>query len=63
MAYAESDGEGQVLVAEFRKGLQKLGWAEGHNIRFDYRWAALDTELMRRYVKELTSQLFAALLD
>jgi ABC-type uncharacterized transport system substrate-binding protein len=55
MSYAESDREGQVFVAEFRKGLEKLGWAEGRNIRFDYRWAALDAELMQRFAKELTA--------
>jgi putative ABC transport system substrate-binding protein len=55
MAYAESDGEGQAFVAEFQKGLQKLGWAEGRNIQFDYRWTALDTELTQRFAKELTA--------
>ena len=39
MAYAESDPEGQAWVAAFREGLQKLGWAEGRNIRIDTRWA------------------------
>jgi len=55
MSYAESDRDGQVLVAQFQKELQKLGWAEGRNIRFDYRWAALDAELMQRFAKELTA--------
>ena len=55
MNFAERDGEGQAFVAEFQKGLQKLGWAEGRNIRFDYRWAALDAELMQRFAKELTA--------
>jgi putative tryptophan/tyrosine transport system substrate-binding protein len=55
MAYAESDGEGQAFVAEFQKGLQKLGWAEGRNIQFDYRWTALDAELTQRFAKELTA--------
>src|SRR5436305_14256686 len=55
MNYPESDGEGKAFVAEFQKGLQKLGWAEGHNIRFDYRWAALDAELSQRFAKELTA--------
>jgi hypothetical protein len=32
MAYAESDPEGQALVAAFREGLQKLGWTESRNI-------------------------------
>ena len=40
MGYAESDQEGQAFVAAFREGLQKLGWAEGRNIRLDFRWAA-----------------------
>jgi putative tryptophan/tyrosine transport system substrate-binding protein len=54
MAYAESDREGQALVAGFREGLQKLGWAEGRNILIDYRWGAPDdAESMQRYAKEL----------
>src|SRR5262245_19607662 len=42
MALAESDSEAQAWVAAFREGLQKLGWAEGRNIRIDTRWAALE---------------------
>jgi putative tryptophan/tyrosine transport system substrate-binding protein len=53
--FAESDREGQAFVAAFREGLQKLGWVEGRNIRIDYRWAALDTELMQRFAKELVA--------
>jgi ABC-type uncharacterized transport system substrate-binding protein len=34
-------------------GLQKVGWAEGHNIQIDVRWAALDTDTMQRFAKEL----------
>jgi putative tryptophan/tyrosine transport system substrate-binding protein len=55
VAYPESDPEGQAFVAAFREGLQKLGWVEGRNIRIDYRWAALDTELMQRLAKELVA--------
>jgi putative tryptophan/tyrosine transport system substrate-binding protein len=56
MAYAENDPEGQANVAAFREGLQKLGWAESHNIRIDYRWAGLDAEAMQRFAKELVAQ-------
>jgi putative ABC transport system substrate-binding protein len=53
--FAESDQEGQTFVAAFREELQKLGWAQGRNIRIDYRWAALDTELVQRFAKELVA--------
>ena len=55
MAYAESDPEGQVWIAAFREGLQKLGWAESRNIRIDYRWGASDVELMQQFAKELVA--------
>ena len=55
MGFAESDREGQAFVAAFREGLKKLGWAEGRNIRIDYRWTALDKELMQRFAKELVA--------
>ena len=56
MASAESDREGLDRIAAFRDGLQKLGWAEGRNIRIDARWATPgDTEAMQRSAKELVA--------
>jgi hypothetical protein len=56
MASAESDQEGQARVTAFREGLQKLGWAEGHNIRIDYRWTTPgDAEATQRFAKELVA--------
>jgi putative ABC transport system substrate-binding protein len=55
MALAESDREGQAFVAAFREGLQKLGWAEGRNIRIDTRWATPDLESIQRLAKELVA--------
>ena len=55
MGFAESDREGQAFVAAFREGLQKLGWAEGRNIRIDYRWTALDKQLIQQFAKELVA--------
>ncbi len=51
MGFAESDREGQALVAAFHEGLQKLGWAEGRNIRVDIRWAP-DVESMQRIARD-----------
>jgi putative ABC transport system substrate-binding protein len=55
MAYAESDPEGQAWVAAFRERLQKLGWAEGRNIRIVTRWATPNVEAMQRFAKELVA--------
>jgi len=55
MAYAKSDPEAQAWVAAFREALQKLGWAEGRNIRIDTRWATADVESIQRFAKELVA--------
>jgi putative ABC transport system substrate-binding protein len=56
MGYAEGDREGQVRIAALLEGLQKLGWAEGRNIRIDYRWAAPDdAKSLQRFAKELVA--------
>ena len=53
MSFAERDRRGRADVAAFREGLQKLGWAEGRNLQIEFRWAASDAALMRRFAKEL----------
>jgi putative ABC transport system substrate-binding protein len=35
------------------QGLQQLGWADGRNVRIDYRWANGDIDRMRAFAKEL----------
>ena len=40
----------------FRESLQKLGWAEGRNVRIDTRWPIpADVESMQRFAKELVA--------
>ena len=34
---AENDPEMKERIAGLRQGLEKLGWAEGSNLRIDYR--------------------------
>jgi putative ABC transport system substrate-binding protein len=53
MDLAETDPEGRARVASFRSGLEELGWIEGKNIKFTYRWTAGDPARMRRYAAEL----------
>ena len=55
MPHAESDRQGQAFIAAFREELQKLGWAEGRNLRIDTRWAAANVESIQRFAKELVA--------
>jgi putative tryptophan/tyrosine transport system substrate-binding protein len=62
MTLAETDSEGQLRVAAFRQELQKLGWIEGRNIRFEHRWAAGDAQRLRAYAQELVGMAPAVML-
>ena len=59
---SDKDSEGQLRVAVFRQELQKLGWIEGSNIRFEYRWAAGDAQRLRAYAEELVGMAPAVIL-
>ena len=52
VSLAEGDPEGQEWVNAFRQSLKDLGWSDGTNLRFDYRWAS-DRNKMRACAKEL----------
>jgi putative tryptophan/tyrosine transport system substrate-binding protein len=54
MANPETDLEFQQYADTFREGLKKLGWIEGRNISFDFRWGALDdADIRLRSANEL----------
>ena len=53
MGYAETDPEAKALLAEFTRAVSELGWIEGRNLRMDVRWAPGNTDLMRKFAKEL----------
>ena len=54
MGYPENDLEGTAFFAAFREGLDRLGWVEDRNTRFDTRWAtADDAEARHWFAKEL----------
>jgi len=47
------DLEGQARIAVFRQALQALGWSEGRNVQFIYRWSGGDVARARQFAKEL----------
>jgi putative ABC transport system substrate-binding protein len=48
-----NDPEAQRLIAAFKKGLQELGWTEGRNIEFDFRWPAANSDRLRAHAVDL----------
>ena len=50
---SENDVEAQRLIKAFRDGLAQSGWADGRNVRIDYRWAGGDVGRIRTFAKEL----------
>jgi putative ABC transport system substrate-binding protein len=55
MNLAADDPEGQDRAAAFQGRLQELGWTVGRNVQIDYRWAAADLELFRKFGAELVA--------
>ncbi len=52
-ALAETDPEGQVWDAAFRKRLDELGWIDGRTVKIDYRWGAGSLDRLQLFAKEL----------
>ena len=50
---AEDDPIGQARLAALRQSLEDIGWREGRNLRFEYRWAGGDIGRMHAYAAEL----------
>ena len=53
MAAPENDLEYQSYLTTFRDALQSMGWAQNRNIRMNYRWGAVGSELLQRFAREL----------
>src|ERR1700719_3500100 len=53
MVYPEVNPVVQGWLAAFREGLGRLGWTEGQNIKFEYRWVGSDPNLMQQATREL----------
>ena len=52
---AANDPETAARLTAFVQGLQELGWSVGRNVRIEYRWAAANYDLIRKYAAELVA--------
>jgi putative ABC transport system substrate-binding protein len=50
----ETDPDFQVRWGAFRQILQQLGWTDGHNVRFDYRFGSTD-DTARKHAGDLVA--------
>jgi putative tryptophan/tyrosine transport system substrate-binding protein len=50
---SENDLEAKRLVKAFQDKLEQLGWADGRNLRINYRWTGGDAGRIRDFAKEL----------
>ena len=55
MAWDEGNPEIQSWLGTLRDGLGKLGWVEGQNLHFEFRWTGTDSTLMEKAAKELVA--------
>jgi putative ABC transport system substrate-binding protein len=53
MGWSDIDPVYRARFATFERGLAKLGWMDGKNIRIDVRWTLGDVERARFFAKEL----------
>ena len=54
-SYEDGDPTAQAILTTFRDALTGLGWTEGKNIVFEYRWAGANVALMRAGAKALVA--------
>lgn len=52
---AQTDADGQERVDAFRQAMRGLGWIEGKNVTFDYRWGAGQPERAQALAGELVA--------
>ncbi len=55
LSSSETNPEVKRRIADFEQGLQGLGWTIGRDLLIEHRWAAGDTDRLRRYAAELVS--------
>jgi putative ABC transport system substrate-binding protein len=56
LPYIESDSQARARVNEFRAALQELGWTEGRNVQFEFRYTQGQSERLRALASDLVQR-------
>ena len=51
----QTDPESSERISAFRQGMQALGWVDGRNVRYEFRWMGNSPDLARTYAAELAA--------
>ena len=62
MLSADTDANTQARAKAFADALDGVGWKQGKNIQFEYRWTRGDSKLVRDYAKEIVAMSPDAIL-
>jgi len=60
--FSQTDSETQALLAAFKQRFQEIGWTEGRNVEFEYRYTDGNPERTRAAAKELVDLVPNAIL-
>jgi ABC-type uncharacterized transport system substrate-binding protein len=55
MSYTKEEPEVQGWISTFREALEKLGWVEEQNIKFEYGWCGSNSAELEQAAKELVA--------
>ncbi len=55
MLLGAEDSESKPRMTAFQQGLKQRGWTDGHNVRLDIRWDAVDARHARKSAAELVA--------
>jgi putative tryptophan/tyrosine transport system substrate-binding protein len=53
MGTEEANPDGRQQAAALRRGLQELGWVDGHTVHIEYRWVAGEPTRAKLYARDL----------
>src|SRR5262249_60479851 len=55
MNIGETDPQSTIWTSAFQRGLEERGWTLGGSLQIEYRWAAGNENLYRRFAHELVA--------